>query len=365
MNKKVRIVGVSRDSSKEDLLKRVNSKGWTSVQHYFLGSGPHPAMTIYGVQGIPHVVLVDQKGKIVFADHPMSCELETEINNLLEGKPFSGKSEKNQEKSEGAIPVATGKKLLKAVSGNLRAALTDFVKNLKYSPRLSLSTSVTEVYSLETLSVLSSTAEKLEVNIEVRESDLPALEKIIDGVSASVGNESLNKSLKGHKLVSVTFGAECNNCKAALTPQTAQFYCRACNIHFCETCADKEDETKTGNARLIHPHNMVYINVSNDQGMNNIEEFRFGQNIQHETNVQEFEGCSCDVCRETPSGGPKYICLNCKPGTALNGGWVDLCYRCINSWRTKPRDSEENKKFVEILKDKHNHDENSHLLLRI
>jgi hypothetical protein len=358
-------VGVSRDKTKDDLLKRVNSQGWTSVQHYFLGQGPHPAMTLYGVQGIPHVVLVDQAGKIVFADHPMSCELEDEISNLLEGKAFIGKKGEGEGKISNEISFDLGKKALKALSGSFKQELTNFVGNLKYTPMLSAQISTSQIFNLETLTSTTSLAEKLNIKVEVREADLVALEKIIEGLTTSVGSDSIVKNVKGHKLVSVSFGTECNSCKAPLTPQSPQFYCRECNIHFCDSCADKVDDTKVGNTKLIHPHNMVYINVLNDEGLKDIEEFRFGKNIQHEKDVQEFGGCTCDVCGESPSGGPRFICLNCKPGPALNGGWVDLCYRCINDWRTKPRDSEENKKFAETLKERHGHDEKSHLLLRI
>lgn len=39
---------------------------------------------------MPHVVLVDTHGKIVFIGHPLSRKLEQDIETLLEGKELTG-----------------------------------------------------------------------------------------------------------------------------------------------------------------------------------------------------------------------------------------------------------------------------------
>ena len=44
-------------------------------------------MSQFGVQGVPHVMLIDKQGQVVFKNHPaMRTNLEADINNLLEGK---------------------------------------------------------------------------------------------------------------------------------------------------------------------------------------------------------------------------------------------------------------------------------------
>ena len=67
---KVRIIGISIDQTKEAVVSHVDAKGWTSVEHY------HRAKSIadqtYGVQGVPHVMIIDTKGKIAFMGHPAS-----------------------------------------------------------------------------------------------------------------------------------------------------------------------------------------------------------------------------------------------------------------------------------------------------
>lgn len=65
---KVRIIGVSIDEKVETVNKHVNAKGWTKVEH--LHQGGSTASDDYGVKGVPHVVLVDTHGKIVYIGHP-------------------------------------------------------------------------------------------------------------------------------------------------------------------------------------------------------------------------------------------------------------------------------------------------------
>jgi len=56
---KVRIVGLSIDQSKEKMVTHVNTKGWTSVEHYFRDKSD--CSDVYGVSGVPHVLLLIPK----------------------------------------------------------------------------------------------------------------------------------------------------------------------------------------------------------------------------------------------------------------------------------------------------------------
>jgi len=87
---KVRIIGASIDQTIGALRKHVEAKGWGSVEHYFRGSSK--CDDEFGVQGVPHVCLIDTHGKIVFIGHPASRpDLEKDIDTLLKGETISGK----------------------------------------------------------------------------------------------------------------------------------------------------------------------------------------------------------------------------------------------------------------------------------
>jgi len=88
--KNVRIVGFSIDGDAGTVKNHVDNKGWGAVEHYWVRNGKCTADKDYGVRGVPHCLLLDKEGKIVFIGHPATRNLETDINDLLEGKTISG-----------------------------------------------------------------------------------------------------------------------------------------------------------------------------------------------------------------------------------------------------------------------------------
>lgn len=77
---KVRIVGLSIDEKPETVAKHVEERGWTSVQHYHIGDPENPASDLYGIEGVPHVLLVNKVGTIVFVGHPAETDIEDAID---------------------------------------------------------------------------------------------------------------------------------------------------------------------------------------------------------------------------------------------------------------------------------------------
>jgi hypothetical protein len=88
--KQVRLIGLSIDNDAQTVKNHVEAKGWNSVEHYHVRTAGCTADKDYGVQGVPHVLLVDTKGKIVFVGHPASRKLEEDIDKLLKGETLSG-----------------------------------------------------------------------------------------------------------------------------------------------------------------------------------------------------------------------------------------------------------------------------------
>ena len=68
--------------------KHVKAKKWEMVEHFHRGTST--ADTDYGVNGVPHVVLIDTHGKIAYAGHPATRKLENDIDTLLKGEKLTG-----------------------------------------------------------------------------------------------------------------------------------------------------------------------------------------------------------------------------------------------------------------------------------
>jgi thiol-disulfide isomerase/thioredoxin len=104
----VRIIGLSIDGDKAKLKSHVESKGWEQVEHFFRGKSN--ASEVYSVQGVPHVMLIDKTGKIVFKGHPANRpNLEEDFDTLRNGGTISGEGCAAAEKVEGGEePIPEG-----------------------------------------------------------------------------------------------------------------------------------------------------------------------------------------------------------------------------------------------------------------
>jgi hypothetical protein len=69
---RVRIVALNLDESKKGGQKWLTEKNWMSMEHYHIANKQKcNASKLYSSStGIPHMMLVDKSGKIVYTGHP-------------------------------------------------------------------------------------------------------------------------------------------------------------------------------------------------------------------------------------------------------------------------------------------------------
>ena len=110
---------------------------------------------------------------------------------------------------------------------------------------------------------------------------------------------------------------------------------------------------------MIHPHNLVWINVLLDLGMKDIDEYKIGTDKTFKENIQEHQGI-CTGCNIKLNGGFRYVCLNCP---LQSDGFFDLCEKCMNCLRGK-----DDQLYYEEILDKLEilgHEIESHIFLRV
>jgi len=69
---KIRIIGVSTDKKEDDVIPHINDCGWLEVEQYQVDEELkklHP-LTQYKMLGVPHLLLVDRRGQVVFKGLP-------------------------------------------------------------------------------------------------------------------------------------------------------------------------------------------------------------------------------------------------------------------------------------------------------
>lgn len=111
---RVRLIGLSIDSDADTVKNHVESRGWTTVEHYHVRTAGCTADKDFGVNGVPHVLLIDTQGKIVFVGHPSSRDLEVDINTLLKGEDITGAGTSSQLVSDEASGKTLDEEGLKA-----------------------------------------------------------------------------------------------------------------------------------------------------------------------------------------------------------------------------------------------------------
>ena len=80
-------------------MKHVKAKKWEKVEHFHRAGSS--CSEDYGVQGVPHVVLVDIEGKIAYIGHPAATNLEENIETLLKGGKLGEAQEGEDKKDQG------------------------------------------------------------------------------------------------------------------------------------------------------------------------------------------------------------------------------------------------------------------------
>lgn len=106
---------------------------------------------------------------------------------------------------------------------------------------------------------------------------------------------------------------------------------------------------------------MIWVNISEEKSLFDVDEYKLGKNIMHSENVQDHGG-KCNACNNRIEKCCRYICLSCRPGKYSEGGFVDLCEKCFDALNQNKKEEADN--IIKKLKE-HNHEEKKHLWLRV
>ena len=86
---KVKIIGLSIDQTADMVKKHIETKDWKRPIHYHRAKSD--CSEVYGVRGVPHVMLIDKKGMIAFKGHPANRkDLKADLDAMLAGTPLTG-----------------------------------------------------------------------------------------------------------------------------------------------------------------------------------------------------------------------------------------------------------------------------------
>jgi thiol-disulfide isomerase/thioredoxin len=331
---KVRILGISLDKTKDVVIKRVEDRKWTSVEHYFSpgawqGVGPKS----YGVNGIPFVALVGMDGNFVKLGHPSECNLEETINSLLKGEKIAGpKKEEPQAEVKATVSLEDAEKIMKDVCSKNKPQAFEIMK--MYNAKLRVVYTYDKLLDqvMNTITLFSSNTfnkkEEAEINknLDIVANELKDLGK-------------LQRNLRFVEYHQVKLGSECAKCKKTLG-NMEHLRCRECEYALCYDCSLTEK----------HEHNMYYLKKDADT------EVIFGPGANKTGKGDDnptHQGVRCDCC-SGPVAGIRWKCMKCQD--------VDICEKCFAATRNGQKD--DNKSLYESAA-KVSHNIDKHVLYRL
>ena len=248
----------------------------------------------------------------------------------------------------------------------------DYYSNLRLLIPLRL-----KICSLEkTLELVPISHAKLSMIGLLRENDL--LE-----VKNELKKYTKEKNIKITKLETLSFDIEnlkkeCFNCKNNLDDNKEIYACFWCKIAFCEKCVEDKinDINNIGKEKLIHKeHNLLYFKTRNKEKFLYLDKLKLGKNLFNKIDEKEWtlkHPMICNGCGKSNLISIRYLCLSCRKGSMLPGGYIDYCYNCIQHLRNKDsfgfqyeniEDKDCKVLKCPFIKFKHKHDEDIYLCI--
>lgn len=363
---KVRIISISLDESIEDASARIKKESWKLVEQYYIGENEN-IVNLYALKAFPEVHLVDSKGKILYKGHPSRIKPEEAINELIKGNFFNDESPKLKQINANILTpnVEEWKKLNSLLKyPDFEESLKKVIFNMKKKVKFSFNLKKTIFFDHE-MKINNIKYHTPEMILIIRENDYPKFIPILNKIYSNFPQRKLNENKDVIETINISFGSKCDICQKKLKDFDPQYFCYFCKVWLCEKCGNCFDnsDTKKGNERLLHPHNMVWINISKGEGLEDIDEFKLGKNLIYSKDIQNY-GAFCNGCSVRIRGDYRYICMNCAIEPRRIQDYIDLCQKCFLLLRSEGHGNENKFGIISKILTNQGHDTKSHLWLR-
>ena len=175
---------------------------------------------------------------------------------------------------------------------------------------------------------------------------------------------------------------KCFKCSNIINEDSFLYYCYICKTKYCINCVNEQLKNNNGKDKYIdQKHNLVFFKTRNKKNFIDLDKIKFGENRFAQSTNEElstnFRNYICNGCGEHPSNMTRYVCLNCRPGIEISGGFIDYCQRCIeemckNGKKKKELEDKSNQEINysnnnftkgHIISNRHRHDEHIYLFL--
>ena len=222
--------------------------------------------------------------------------------------------------------------------------------------------------------------EKIEIGGSLRTEEYNKFKKYFDNIN----HEDYIFRLKEIKAINIdiNFNQElkCKICKEIIPEGKECYYCYICKDFYCYKCVKNNFDTKIGKEKFIDPfHNLLFFKTRNKNRFSCLDAHKLGVNSFVKSNSFKFyHNASCDGCGSSFDNSQRFICITCKPGLYLVGGYIDYCNNCIEHMMNNDeigKKIQKDEKLIKstgssfvsnhVLRNIHNHEEHIYLMVAL
>ena len=162
--------------------------------------------------------------------------------------------------------------------------------------------------------------------------------KYLKQISNSIQSEKCEFSLNELPTIDVEIdftNMDCKKCKKKISEEEYLYYCYTCKEKYCFLCVQNQLKNNKGKKKYIDDkHNLMFFKTRDKNKFLNLELSKLGKNLfseYRENNLGNWRHYAiCNGCGgHLQEGQERYLCLHCRRGKRMYGGYVDFCSDCI------------------------------------
>ena len=298
---------------------------------------------------------------------------------------ISLKKYKKKEENANIIEILKQKEIKKQKNNDIIREIIYFIKNCKkldYLFNLKFELLFSAIMNEEFNDIKIIKINSINIEGEFRTKEYQYFNKLL----TSLKIPTKNKAFILKEMVTINIDVDftdmkCFKCTKLIPDDKHLYYCYICKTKYCYECVH-EQLKKNGKEKYIdQKHNLLFFKTRDKKQFLNLDKRKLGNNrFAESTNDDQFDeshSARCNGCWGGFNHMARYVCLHCRPGLYLEGGYIDYCETCIDTMCV----DEENKRKLEEkageeisnnktnftkdhkLSTNHNHDSHIYLML--
>lgn len=266
--------------------------------------------------------------------------------------------------------------------------IMDFISNIdklnylfRFDFRLTFNASLNE----ECTDIIFKKMNFLDISAELRTKDYQYLQNLLSLLKEKSKNKNITFNLREIETIDIDvdfIDMKCFKCSKIIPEDKHLYYCYICKTKYCYECVH-EQLKKTGKEKYLDlKHNLIFFKTRNKNDFKDIDKHKIGKNkfsqcIKDNEVFSNRHEAICNGCRGGFHEMARYVCMHCRPGIYLYGGYVDYCQGCLEKMCSDENMKKElEEKAGEVISvrennftmshrfsNRHNHDKHIYLLL--